>query len=397
MALLAAGCRGGEPRGACDPSPPPGALGTLCGFSNPEDVAFAPAASLLLVSQMRHPGETAGGSLAALHLGPEGEAMASPRRLWPPPDGALEAGQGRRLRRPRSEAKPSEARAPAKAGSSDGDASCTGPPDAARFAPHGLAVGEPGPDGEIRLAVVGHGAREAVELFALRGAGESATLQWTGCVPLPENAVGNDVWLDPRGDLWVTNYQPALGGLRGFYHTVAGGLGLPTGEVLRWRASQASRSASPSAGWESVPGTRGANPNGLLLMPGEAELAVAFTGSGSLRLQPLAPGGGRAREVELGGHPDNLTLSSRAKLLAAVHSSGLASLGCRFGALPCTSPWKLMEIDPVAGSATQRFAHDGSLLGGVASVAEAGERLYFGAIFDDRIGVLRQAPARSEP
>lgn len=342
-------------------------LGTLCGFSNPEDVAYAPAASLLLVSQMRHPGDTAGGSLAALSLGPEGEPVASPRRLWPPAEATREA----------------ETRGSA------GGSICTAPPDAARFAPHGLAAGEVGPAGEIRVAVVGHGVREAVELFALRGMGEAAALRWTGCVPLPENAVGNDVWLDEAGSIWVTNYQPALGGLRGLYHTVAGGLGLPTGEVLRWRSSPSSlSSASHSSGWESVPGTRGANPNGLVLMPGGAELAVAFTGSGRVGLRPLAASGGPAREIEVGGHPDNLTLSSRGTLLVLVHSSGLASLRCRFGALPCASPWKLMEIEPVAGLASERFAHDGSLVGGVASVAEVGKRLYFGAIFDDRIGVL---------
>ena len=47
-----------------------------------------------------------------------------------------------------------------------------------------------------------------------------------------------------------------------------------------------------------------------------------------------------------------------------------------------------MEVDPATGRASERFAHDGSLVGGVSSAAEAGERLYLGAIFDDRIGVL---------
>jgi hypothetical protein len=247
-------------------------------------------------------------------------------------------------------------------------------------------VARPGPEGEIPVAVVGHGVREAVELFALRGAGEAATLRWTGCVPLPENAVGNDVWLDEHGAIWVTNYQPAMGGLRGLAYTIAGGLGLPTGEVLRWRASPSLPSASPSPGWESVPDTRGANPNGLALMP-DGALAVAFTGSGSVR---LLPHGLPSREVELGGHPDNLTPSSHATLLALVHSSGLASLRCRFGARPCTSPWRLLEIDPATGLASQRFAHDGRTIGGVASLAEAGEWLYLGAIFDDRIGLLRR-------
>jgi hypothetical protein len=216
-----------------------------------------------------------------------------------------------------------------------------------------------------------------VELFALRSAGEAATLRWKGCLPLPANATGNDVWLDEDGGLWLTNYQPAQGGLRGFYYTIVGGLGRPTGEVLRWRASH----------WESVPGTRGANPNGLVLLPGDAALAVAFTGAGSVGLRPLGPGGGPARDIQVGGHPDNLSLSSRATLLVVVHSSGLASLRCRLGVRPCASPGKLIEIDPATGVASQRFSHDGNGIGGLASVAQVGDRFYFGAVYDDRIGV----------
>jgi len=353
-AALAMACRGGEPRGPCQPEPPPGALGSVCGFENPEDVAWVPTARLLMVSQMRHAGDATGGSLAALTLGPAGEPIAAPRRLWPPSDAAREA------------------LAPS------GHSTCTAPPEAARFSPHGLAAGAPGPEGEIPVAVVGHGVREAVELFALRGAGEAATLRWKGCVPLPGNSTGNDVWLGEDGGLWVTNYQPALGGLRGLYYMIVGGLGLPTGEVLRWRSSS----------WESVPGTRGANPNGLVLMPGGESLAVAFTGAGSVGLRPLGPGDGPARDTKVGGHPDNLTLSSRATLLVVVHSSGLASLRCRFGALPCASPGQLIEIDPATGVASERFSHDGSGIGGLASVAEVGDRLYFGAVYDDRIGLL---------
>ena len=359
-AALASACRGGDPRGPCNSSPPPGSLGSVCGFANPEDVAFVPAAGLLLVSQMRHPGDPAGGSLAALSLGPAGAPIGAARRLWPPSDAA--AGGDR------------EAPAPS------GDPACTHPPEAARFSPHGLAVGAPGPDAEIPVAVVGHGEREAVELFGLRGAGEAATLRWKDCVPFPENATGNDVWLGEDGELWATNYQRAVGGLRGLYFTIVGGLGLPTGEVLRW--------SWISSRWESVPGTRGANPNGLLLLPGGRALAVAYTGAGSVGIRPLAPAAGSPRDIEIGGHPDNLTLSSRATLLALVHTSGLASLRCHLGARPCTSPGKLIEIDPTTGAASERFSHDGSRIGALASVAEVGDRLYFGAVYDDRIGIL---------
>jgi len=368
---LAAAC-GGEPRGPCEPTPPPGELGSICGFGNPEDVAWVPAAGLLLVSQMRHTGEGAGGSLAALALGLAGEPIAPPRRLWPPAPAAA-AGE-------------------ASTHALVGDPGCTHPPQAARFAPHGLAAGAPGPDGAIPIAVVGHGEREAVELFALRGAGETAALRWTGCVPLPANAVGDDVWLAADGEIWVTNYQPALTGLRGLYYTVAGGLGLPTGEVLRWRpggapASLSRASSAPAIGWEADPNTRGPNPNGLVLAPGGATLGVAFTSARAVAIRPLAPGGDAARDIGVGGYPDGLLWSSRATLLVPVHTSALGFLRCRFGALPCTSPWKLMEIDPTRGVASERFAHDGSRIGAVSSVAEVGNRLYFGSVFDDRIGV----------
>jgi hypothetical protein len=307
---------------------------------------------------MRHGDRAGGGSLAALELGPAGEVVAHARRLWPP---AEAAGAGARVTL-----------------SSAGDPACTSPPEPERFAPHGLAVGATESDGETPVAVVGHGVREAVELFALRGEGGAATLRWTGCIPLPEGAIGNDVWLDAGGDLWVTNYQPALRGPRGLYYTILGGLGLPTGEVLRWR----------SARWESIAGTGGANPNGLLVLPAGEALAIAFTGSSELRLLPLTSAGAPAGDIALGARPDNLSLGSRATLLAPVHTSGLAFLRCRFGALPCASPWKLLEIDPATGAASERLSHDGSRLGGVSSAAEVGERIYLGAVFDDRIGVL---------
>ena len=266
-AALALACSGGEPRGPCDAAPPPGALGSVCGFENPEDVAWVPAARLLLVSQMRHPGD-AGGRLAR-------RAHArSRRRADRGAAQAVAAGGRRGRRRARRRCRP-PAIPPARIRPTPRASRRTGSPS-----------GAPGPDGEIPVAVVGHGVREAVELFALRGAGEAATLRWQGCVRLPENATGNDVWLGEDGALWVTNYQPAVGGLRGLFYTIVGGLGLPTGEVLRWRASR----------WESIPGTRGANPNGLLLLPGGETLAVAFTGAGSVGLRPLAPGAGSPRD-----------------------------------------------------------------------------------------------------
>ena len=53
LAVLAFACAaacGGGARGPCSQSQP---LGSVCGFENPEDVDFSPAAKLLVVSQFR--------------------------------------------------------------------------------------------------------------------------------------------------------------------------------------------------------------------------------------------------------------------------------------------------------------------------------------------------------
>jgi hypothetical protein len=62
---------------------------------------------------------------------------------------------------------------------------------------------------------------------------------------------------------------------------------------------------------------------------------------------------------------------------------------CALGRLPCRTGWSIFEIDPASLRATLLLHHDGSVVGGVASAAEFDGRFYFGAVFDDRIGVWR--------
>jgi len=359
LAALGLAACGGEPRGPCDWDVPAGTVGTVCGFTNPEDVEFVPSASLLLVSQMRGEPGDAGGSIAALLLDAEGRPASAPRQLWP--DGP-----------PRGD------------GPTRGEPRCSHPPAAAAFSPHGLTA-EPDGRGAVRVAVVAHGApgaggaREAVELFELRGAGQAARLVWRGCVRLPPDAVGNDVAWGPAGALYVTRYQPTLRGPRGLYWRVAGGLGFPTGEVQVWR---------PGAGWEAVPGTRAANPNGLLRGAGGETLFVAATGSGDLHA--VRPATGERRSVSLGGRPDNLSRGPQGRLLAVAHRDGLAVTACLLGRRPCLAPWSLLAVDPETLAVRELLFHDGRALGGAASAAAVGGgRVYLGAVVGDRIGVWR--------
>jgi hypothetical protein len=352
LALLAA-CSG-APRGDCRPDPPPGEMGSICGLRNPEDVEAVPAAGLLLVSEMRHAGADAG-AIAALPL----EGPAAPRRLWP--TGA-------------------DARREPPAGAPRGDPSCGDPPRAEDFAPHGIAAGPPRADGAVPIGVVAHGGREAVELFDLVGAGPAARLRWRGCLPMPPEVAGNDLVFAPDGGVVAANYQPTLEGPRAALSMVRGGLGLATGDVLHWR---------PGSGWEHLPGTAAPNPNGVLLSPDGRTLWFAQTGAGAVGVLDLPSG--RRREVAIGGHPDNLAWSASGRVLAVTHVSGLAFLRCSLGSGPCRSPWALFEIDPASLAARELLRSDGGEVGGVASVAEWRGRLWFGAVFGDRIGVSARA------
>jgi hypothetical protein len=183
------------------------------------------------------------------------------------------------------------------------------------------------------------------------------------------------------GELVASNWQPTTSGLRGAYYTVRSGLGWATGDVIVWRAGQ---------GWRHVPGTSAAAPNGVAVSPDGTTLFYAETGAGRVVRLPmagLAPDASPAFALT-GGRPDNLSWTSRKTLLAGVQTGGVRLLGCLLRH-PCRSPWSIVEIDPATMATIEMLHHDGALVGAVASIAELDGRLYFGAVFDDRIGVWR--------
>ena len=114
--------------------------GTICGFRNPEDIEFVETAGLLLVSNMRFDGPVEdGGFLAALEV-----SSGTVTRLWPSPSGQLAAPEP-----------------------TLGDPSCTTPPAADAFYPHGLTAVQT--EGRVLVYVVGHagdlGGRNGIEIF----------------------------------------------------------------------------------------------------------------------------------------------------------------------------------------------------------------------------------------
>ncbi len=353
----------------CDPAQEEAGL-VLCDLRNPEDIALLPGRAWIVVSQMARldedpsadPASARPGDLLAIRL-----ADGARRRLFPP--NAAEPG-------PPWPPLPSEERW--------GDGACPGPPDPARFLPHGIDVGSDR-QGRGRLAVVNHGGREAVEIFEI-GVRAAPSVEWRGCVPMPEGMMMNDVAWHPAGGFVVTNFSPSLEG-RGLA-TVWTGFeimtGRETGSVLRW---------TPEAGLVEIGNSRGSAPNGVAVAPDGSEIFVAEWGAKSVfRLRFDGDGEPLRDAVALEHSPDNLSWTRDGRLLVAGQGGGvLKVLGCNEieeGA--CGVDYGVYSIDPVSLEA--RRLYDGK---GAASVAlEVEDEVLVGSFVGDRIE-RRPAPGRS--
>jgi len=319
-----------------------------------------PLAGIVLVSQLHSFVGDEPGSIAAVDIASAASGEPRVRRLWPTGDATRDVGV--------------DADRPPV-----GDPGCTEPPPADRFAPHGIHASPTDTPGIIRVAVVAHGFREAVELFHLIGTGDAARLVWRGCAPFAPRVSGNDVTIARDGSLIASNYQPTMGGAGGLYWMIVGGLGFDTGDVLSWGGGE---------GWRSIPGTAAANPNGVAVSPDGSTVFYVETGGGRIDRVPRAGiPGGKPDRAHLPGAPDNVSWSSRGTLLVASHASAGAFLRCAFSGPPCHAPWLLLEVDPATLVAKPLLESDGRAVGAVASATEVEGRYYFGAVFGDRIGV----------
>ncbi len=345
LGLVAAGCARLEPLRGCEGD---GTIEVLCGFQNPEDLAAAPGGEWIVVSQFPRlvDGEiSSAGSLVALRPS-DGERRA----LFPMAGMETRSGV-------------------AGVGASE----CSGPPDSERFSPHGIDLAL-GAGGAVRLLVVNHGGREAVELFRLVLAAEGPSAEWEGCVPLPEDAQGNDVAALPDAAFVTTKMLPRDAGVLSMLRI---GLGLTTGELLEW---------SPASGWRAIPDTRASAPNGVVASPdGQTLYFAAWGGSKLVRIG--RDGSGR-RELALPHHPDNLTWGRSGRLLVTGQKGWITKIpACRqLDSGTCPLPFSVVSVGADDLSLELVFDHDPARIGGAGTVAlEHSGALWIGTFAGDRV------------
>lgn len=163
LALLAL-CAFGSAAFAQNDCAPSGEQTFVCGAMNPEDLVLVPDTSAVISSGMADGAgfyliDATSGVLSTLSFTAQHDATAFPN--------------------------------------------CAEPPSPQTLNTHGLNIRRMD-NGSTRLHVVGHGGREAIEVFNVGGTGTQPVLTWIGCVLMPEGLAANSVASLADGALLAT-------------------------------------------------------------------------------------------------------------------------------------------------------------------------------------------------
>lgn len=257
---------------------------------------------------------------------------------------------------------------------------CPGAPPPGSLVSHGLNL-RPGPNGHSTLYVVGHGGREAIEVFDVDASGARPVLTWVGCVMLPEGMAANSVASFGDGSLVVT--VPLHPG-RTISEAIAG---QTTGAVHAWSPGD--------EGFALVEGTELPYANGIEVSADGQEIYVVS--SGLLTVSAYSRGN-PARKLRDTGPlpfvPDNLHMAGDGSLITAGLVADDPVCGNVRGPDPfdlevfasCPRPFIVQAIDPATmvgrdlarGQANERFSN-------ITMALTVGDELWIGTFAGDRI------------
>ena len=282
---------------SCEPS---GDVAFVCGVTNPEDLVLVPGTGWIVSSGM------ADGAGFYLVDAKTGSASLLPFAAEPDP----------------------------------AFAGCTTPPTPQSLNTHGLNLRASGP-GRAKLYVVGHGAREAIEVFDVDATAPRPTLTWRGCVPMPDGLAANSVASFADGSLVATVlFMPG----KTFLDSVTR---KPTGAVFEWSPGD--------AGFTLVEGTELPANNGIEVSADGREIYVASSGLQTIVAFSRSNPARQLRTTRpLPFTPDNVHLGADGRLLTAGMANDVPECGGAPGPehdIPrlaaCPRPTIAVAIDPV--------------------------------------------------
>jgi len=242
-------------------------------------------------------------------------------------------------------------------------AMCPGPPGKGsdRFLTHGVSV-LPGNGPVYKLFVVGHGARESIEVFEVDTRPAMPSLSWIGCVEAPYPVGLNSVRGLPDGGFITTNFLPR-GGAQEATQKMMGGE--QNGELWEWHVA---------TGWQKIPNTEAAGANGVELSDDGKTIYVAAWGSQSFFRVSRGTTPPTRDEIPLGFRVDNIHWARDGTLWAV-------GQGPQY--------WKAVKIDPKTLAVREVVTQPdtpGFAAGTV--VLEVGKDLWVGSFRGNRIAII---------
>ena len=298
--VVIAGCALGAQAQAQQSCEPSGDVGYVCGVKNPEDLVLVPGTPWIVSSGM------ADG--AGFYLVDSSTGKASVLSFTAQHDHAF--------------------------------ASCATPPAPQSLNTHGLNIRASGA-GRAKLYVVGHGAREAIEVFDVDAAGTQPTLTWRGCVPMPEGLAANSVASFADGSIVATVlFMPG----KTFADAIVARK--PTGAVFEWSPGD--------AGFKLVEGTQLPANNGIETSADGREIYVASSGLQTIVAFSHSNPARQLRTTRpLPFTPDNVHLAADGRLLTAGMANDVPACGGPPGPqhdleklAACPRPTIAVAIDP---------------------------------------------------
>jgi hypothetical protein len=244
---------------------------------------------------------------------------------------------------------------------------CSAEPDPQKFSAHGIVMREAG-RGTQELLVVNHG-REAIEYFAVNARGAKPSVQWIGCVRLPEDVYANSVAPMPDGG-FVTSlfYRPSQGGINAVFASQI------TGGILRW---------SPGGKVTEIPGTQVSGANGIAVSHGGRVIHLAAWGTRELLRFELRGDVLKARAIPLGFAGDNLRWSEDGKTLLLAGQKFVA----RQGGPATLDGWSVVRVNPDTLAVKMvRDAGPNETMQGITVGVEVGREIWVGQFRGHQVG-----------
>lgn len=190
---------------------------------------------------------------------------------------------------------------------------CAAPPPRDAFETHGLSIRAQA-RGRATLYAVGHGAREAIEVFDVDASADRPALTWKGCVAMPEGLAANSVASFADGSVVAT---VVLMPGKTFADSVAM---RPTGAVFEWSPGD--------AGFALIEGMELSGNNGIEVSADGREIYVVSSGLQTIvAFSNSNPATQLRTTQQLPITPDNVHMGPNGRLLTAGMKNDVPACG----------------------------------------------------------------------